>query len=678
MKQINLFKKLLFASLLGVTTLSQAQIHPLSFGSYTIGTLNTGDNWYGSYVGMRFQVDSPTSVAGTKASSYAYSGTTPWGGAITTPIVNVPVAMGTGADSTACSSFPAGYLTGKIALVWRTHVSGVGCEFGYKALQAQNAGAIACVIMNDVPGEGPVGMAAGASGATVTIPVFMIGNLDGLALSAAYHSLPAGTHMTMTITPWGQGLNNDLGFVPGGAATWHNYAIPANQLGTTGNPTEYNMIDGAFIANFGLNPQTGVKLKSTTTFTPTGGSPASIHTSEVDLTGSFYSDATHPTADSIMAMFKPASEYSLSSTGTGRFDVNYIIEQDAADDYPADNSLTMSFYATDSIFSKGSYNFSNNTPNRTIYYGGGSTEFIWGPMYYSAKAGTSISSVQYGIAMAQATAGYPHYNQDGNFVYVFKWNDGTVGGLAADSVVQNGELELVGMGYKTYNILTDTSEVTMWCQISSNLSTLDPSQQVPLEANTWYYVAVDIVSSTADPLYLGCDGNASPYPRVYGRFHNGSNLMDYNNMQITPDYLTAISDSLQGNAPITGMYTNFINSIDSGIYAHMIGLVPAVSMATNNEPNSVKPSPVKPIAEVSMFPNPATDAMTVNASFEKTESVVTYEVIDGLARFVSKEQHHNVKNDSYTINTSKLAAGNYYLMINAGGRAMAKKFVVVK
>jgi hypothetical protein len=62
----------------------------------------------------------------------------------------------------------------------------------------------------------------------------------------------------------------------------------------------------------------------------------------------------------------------------------------------------------------------------------------------------------------------------------------------------------------------------------------------------------------------------------------------------------------------------------------------------------------------------------------QVENTVSYEIIDGLARFVSKEIHTNVKNDSYTINTSKLASGNYYLIINAEGKVMAKKFVVAK
>jgi len=37
-----------------------------------------------------------------------------------------------------------------------------------------------------------------------------------------------------------------------------------------------------------------------------------------------------------------------------------------------------------------------------------------------------------------------------------------------------------------------------------------------------------------------------------------------------------------------------------------------------------------------------------------------------------------VKNENYTVNTAKLATGNYYLIINADGKIITKKFVVVK
>ena len=76
---------------------------------------------------------------------------------------------GTTADSLGCEPLVNGAdIAGKIAIVYRGT-----CEFGMKALNAQNAGAVAVVIVNNIPGP-PVGMAGGTSGASVSIPVVMI------------------------------------------------------------------------------------------------------------------------------------------------------------------------------------------------------------------------------------------------------------------------------------------------------------------------------------------------------------------------------------------------------------------------------------------------------------------------------------------------------------------------
>jgi len=66
-------------------------------------------------------------------------------------------------------------VAGNIALVTR----GV-CQFGTKALVAQQAGAKAVIIVNNEPGV--MGMAGGNDGGSVSIPVYMVSNSDGAAL----------------------------------------------------------------------------------------------------------------------------------------------------------------------------------------------------------------------------------------------------------------------------------------------------------------------------------------------------------------------------------------------------------------------------------------------------------------------------------------------------------------
>jgi extracellular elastinolytic metalloproteinase len=66
----------------------------------------------------------------------------------------------------------ASAIAGKIALIDRGD-----CEFGLKCLNAQNAGAIAVIICNNVAG-GSIAMPPGGSGASVTIPSVMISQAD--------------------------------------------------------------------------------------------------------------------------------------------------------------------------------------------------------------------------------------------------------------------------------------------------------------------------------------------------------------------------------------------------------------------------------------------------------------------------------------------------------------------
>ncbi|MEZ4816618.1 MAG: T9SS-dependent M36 family metallopeptidase [Flavobacteriaceae bacterium] len=73
-------------------------------------------------------------------------------------------------------------LSGKIAVIRRG-----GCEFGFKALAAENEGAVAVIVVYKAVEGGavyPFAMAPGAVGASVTIPVFLVSDTDGEAIIA--------------------------------------------------------------------------------------------------------------------------------------------------------------------------------------------------------------------------------------------------------------------------------------------------------------------------------------------------------------------------------------------------------------------------------------------------------------------------------------------------------------
>lgn len=666
MKHFNSIKSLFITAMMGAAAVANGQTsHPLSFST------SVGDNHFKDYVGVRLQAVNPSSVAGDYHYTTSNDGSTStanWGGFVTTPIVNVEVDMPS-PDSFGCVGATPGSLAGKIAIVWRGPLSpaGAACEFGHKAKTAQDAGAVACIIVNEYPGEGPVGMAAGSEGALVTIPVFMIGNLDGIKLSAAFHASGPGTPgaVRMTITPWGLNKANDLGFVPGGVSTFHNFAIPAHQLFATGTHNAYKGINGAFVANYGTNDAYGSYLKTSTTFTATGSStPVSVHSDSIALNDTFKS------VDSIYTYF--GSEYVISDLGgTGRFDVNYTIGSDSLDDFAFDNTYTQSFYATDSIYSKGRYDFAADRPIATLWTGATADPnpvLSWGVPYFIANGNSGIKHISF-----SASSGPGPLPADQIQFFIFKWTDGSGGIGALDSAIEVGELDLKGVALKTFNGTTDSS----FEFFNSNMPNTDTTfggagAPVELEANSWYF----ILASSSSRYALGCDGILSAYPRSYGRKHFNNYTELYNPI------ISGTKDEFRGGDPSTPFLSWAFGGgsfdVDSVFFNSQIGLIPNLSMRVfPYTPNAVANVP-NVTGKFNVYPNPASDVVNFEVAMDKPVSKITYTVLDGLGKQVASEARANIQADKYTLSTAKLPAGTYFVVVTADERQVFRKFTIVK
>ena len=238
-------------------------------------------------------------------------------------------------------------LTGKIAVVFRNT-----CEFGMKALNAQNAGAVGVIVVNRNPGE-VIAMGAGASGANVTIPVVMLDLNDGLSLIAEMANGPVVAFLGNKT-----GLfPNDAG-ISGGAALMPRQAIIASQLAQNG--TEFNFDLGARVYNYGNQAQNNVSLKATIT-NPSG---ATVY----DNTVSGLSIAAGDSTDVDPSQANNLPNFSLASYPAGTYTLTYTVSLGVPDNYDADNTLTTTFTVSDSLFGYAQADATTGVPAGGNYY----------------------------------------------------------------------------------------------------------------------------------------------------------------------------------------------------------------------------------------------------------------------------------------------------------------------
>lgn len=288
----------------------------LGFGVLMAGVINAQ---------VIFSGVSPAEIQGNYALEYA----TGWGADLEVPANAVEETLVLyETDTLGCD--PAtndADLLGKIAVLYRGD-----CEFGSKGLSAQNAGAIACVIINNQPG-GPVGMAAGTQGPNVTIPVVMISDIDGATIVNEMANGP----VTVFIGNKAGYYADDLGLTKAQILRPRYSSVPS-MIATNG--TEYDLNLGGTVYNYGSNDQTAVTLQAIITYNGTE-IYNEISTAEDMISG-----------DSLVVTLP---DFAPATWGEGYYKLVYKTTADAfTDEYDFDNEIESDFVisATDLSYAK--------------------------------------------------------------------------------------------------------------------------------------------------------------------------------------------------------------------------------------------------------------------------------------------------------------------------------------
>src|SRR5690554_413409 len=283
---------------------------------------------------------SPASIAGTYEITYnnaTSSGS--WNGIdIELPANSIQDTLVKFLPADACaSSTNAADVDGHIAVVYRG-----GCEFGLKVANAEAAGAIAVIVINNAPGE-LINMGAGDNGGTTTIPSVMVSDIDGAELVAAMDDGP----VVVFIGDKNGKYENDVGMKISSILRPKYSAIPS---AIANNSTEFKFDVGAKVFTFGSEDQTGIKLQAIVKYE---GDVIYDHTSDpVDIL---------PGDSAIINL----PEFAPGTLDEGSYTMRYILTSDETDEYPSDNEFESDFVISDYTLTYASYVDSLNRTNST-------------------------------------------------------------------------------------------------------------------------------------------------------------------------------------------------------------------------------------------------------------------------------------------------------------------------
>lgn len=288
-------------------------------------------------------------------------------------------------------------LTGKIAVLYRNT-----CEFGVKALNAQNAGAVGVIIINRDPEA--VGMGGGVEGLNVTIPVVMVSSLDGLALTNEMANGPVVMFLGNKVGAFGDDVGStseDMLISPYGAAN--------------------TMMDNGFdlaiqIYNFGANAQNNVTVQATI-----DGPAGNVYDQTVTAPAMNSGDTLY-IVNGNPQEFPPFDLGGIGMYPAGEYTLTYTVDMGIPDESDFDNVFVSKFTVNDEMISLANLDGAG-MPNATSYPSNSTTEYQTCMFFQEATAGDLNMGVEGAYFIPYADTAVDDLAGAEIFVNVFEWND---------------------------------------------------------------------------------------------------------------------------------------------------------------------------------------------------------------------------------------------------------------
>ncbi|RMD99508.1 MAG: T9SS C-terminal target domain-containing protein, partial [Bacteroidetes bacterium] len=306
-----------------------------------------------------------------------------------------------------------------------------------------------------------------------------------------------------------------------------------------------------------------------------------------------------------------------------------------------DNDATTSFFFSENVYSKAGWDPDNNRPSRTNAYtisGGGNIEFLSGFSIPNGQ-GMVIDSVQFYVAIGNGLTLGDIQGSVGAFIY--EWVDAN-----SDGGVGTDELSLVAI-----------TDVTF-----------------PDPASTGDWVKVPVLDFNTFEEGLAVSGDGATY--FVGTRYEGSELVfmgfDENFDQTLWSTFIAQSDLELPYIGVQG-WVNNIPDVDNGfIFTGFFGS--AATAVIVNSANSAED--VEIVSNMSMFPNPTSDRLTVEVELPELTSTLEYKIQSASGIVVRQEKRSNVNYDKADFDVSDLPSGQYFLILKTDNGSAARAFTV--
>ncbi len=436
---------------------------------------------YASFGQVILSVESPASIGG----NYEFSWADPQGGDWSTPDFTVPgtfvqgclelVEDGTpgtnpqgnpvsqeGCNGPLTNSVATGNdLTGKIAVCYRNT-----CEFGLKALNAQNAGAIGVIIVNREPEV--IQMGGGVEGINVTIPVAFVSSTDGATMVAemANGCVDVFLGNKTGLYAADAGISNSSTLIPTSSA------VPV-QL--AGNASEFNFDLGTRVYNYGNQDQANVTLIATI-----DGPSGNVYNESVSGMSVVSGDSVDVFPGGAFSL----PQFGLASYPEGTYTLRYSVDLGIADEYDADNAREIQFVIQDSIYALATTDPATNRPSANNGFRPSTNTSTFSQCIVFDNANGSRVTVE-GLYFSATTATDPATGSPIDLsgeeiaLYVYRWED--VFTDLNDANLAFNSLSPVGVGYYYYP--SDLQGETVYGEIDSPV-TLEDAQRFLFCAQT--------------------------------------------------------------------------------------------------------------------------------------------------------------------------------------------------